>query len=273
MPSAKTSKISLAFWLVLDVAVVGFVSLQCLGWPEFSAEAPDDQQAQDIQQAENQQAEDQQTDEVQRYAQFSGDLRDEGSLKVGDVAPNFSLATSDGRSTVSLSDFRDQKPVVLVFGSYSCPIFRRQFDGLKELSHRYRGEAEFFVVYIQEAHPADGHPLQENDRESIRIGEHKTLEDRRQAAATCSAALGGGLPVLVDAMDNKLRQEYAAWPVRLYVIGQDGRIAYKGHATPERFTLAEMMGTLDRELRAAAGGARTTAMPDACQAGPVVAGG
>ena len=43
----------------------------------------------------------------------------EGDLNVGDEAPDFSLERYDKRSRVRLSDFRDQKPVVLVFGSYT----------------------------------------------------------------------------------------------------------------------------------------------------------
>ena len=43
----------------------------------------------------------------------------EGDLDVGDEAPDFSLETYDKKSQVRLSDFRGQKPVVLVFGSYT----------------------------------------------------------------------------------------------------------------------------------------------------------
>lgn len=43
----------------------------------------------------------------------------EGKLKVGDEAPDFSLETYDKQSTVRLSASRGQKPVVLVFGSYT----------------------------------------------------------------------------------------------------------------------------------------------------------
>ena len=42
-----------------------------------------------------------------------------GHLKVGDEAPDFSLPALDKKSTVRLSAFRGQKPVVLVFGSYT----------------------------------------------------------------------------------------------------------------------------------------------------------
>jgi hypothetical protein len=42
-----------------------------------------------------------------------------GTHNVGDVAPDFSLETLDHQSTVTLSSFRGEKPVVLVFGSYT----------------------------------------------------------------------------------------------------------------------------------------------------------
>jgi hypothetical protein len=42
-----------------------------------------------------------------------------GSHSVGDMAPDFSLESPDHKSTVQLSSFRGEKPVVLVFGSYT----------------------------------------------------------------------------------------------------------------------------------------------------------
>jgi hypothetical protein len=42
-----------------------------------------------------------------------------GSLRVGDLAPDFSLRTVDRKGRVQLSSFRGKQPVVLVFGSYT----------------------------------------------------------------------------------------------------------------------------------------------------------
>jgi hypothetical protein len=42
-----------------------------------------------------------------------------GHLKVGDLAPDFSLPTADRKVRVRLSSFRRHKPVVLIFGSYT----------------------------------------------------------------------------------------------------------------------------------------------------------
>jgi hypothetical protein len=42
-----------------------------------------------------------------------------GSLRVGDPAPDFRLPALDHSSSVQLSSFRGERPVVLVFGSYT----------------------------------------------------------------------------------------------------------------------------------------------------------
>ncbi len=43
----------------------------------------------------------------------------EGKLKVGTLAPDFELKVLDGEGTMKLSSFRDKRPVVLIFGSYT----------------------------------------------------------------------------------------------------------------------------------------------------------
>ncbi|SRR5581483_885383 len=42
-----------------------------------------------------------------------------GTLSVGDAAPDFSLSTLDGKGVVRLSDELRERPVVLIFGSYT----------------------------------------------------------------------------------------------------------------------------------------------------------
>ncbi len=44
---------------------------------------------------------------------------DTNALKVGQEAPEFTLKSLDGESETELSSFRDEKPVVLFFGSYT----------------------------------------------------------------------------------------------------------------------------------------------------------
>ena len=42
-----------------------------------------------------------------------------GQVSVGDMAPDFSLESADHKSPFRLSSLRGEKPVVLVFGSYT----------------------------------------------------------------------------------------------------------------------------------------------------------
>jgi len=42
-----------------------------------------------------------------------------GTVNVGDVAPDFSLESPDHKSSFRLSSLRGERPVVLVFGSYT----------------------------------------------------------------------------------------------------------------------------------------------------------
>ena len=43
------------------------------------------------------------------------------------------------------------------------------------------------------------------------------------------------MPALVDEMDNAVAVAYAGVPERLYLIGTDGRVAYKGGMGPMLF--------------------------------------
>lgn len=47
------------------------------------------------------------------------DQRKEGSLKVGDRAPDVSLVSLDGKTSVRVSEHVGGKPLILVFGSYT----------------------------------------------------------------------------------------------------------------------------------------------------------
>jgi hypothetical protein len=42
-----------------------------------------------------------------------------GRVEVGDPAPDFTLPAVDRSGTITLSSFRGDRPVVLVFGSYT----------------------------------------------------------------------------------------------------------------------------------------------------------
>ena len=52
-----------------------------------------------------------------RYNEY--DIRSEGLLSVGDLVPDLELSTADGAGSRRLSDLYAERPLVLVFGSYT----------------------------------------------------------------------------------------------------------------------------------------------------------
>jgi hypothetical protein len=52
-----------------------------------------------------------------RYNEY--DVRSEGTLQVGDLAPELQLASLDGSGPRTISDLYREKPLVLIFGSYT----------------------------------------------------------------------------------------------------------------------------------------------------------
>lgn len=76
----------------------------------------------------------------------------ETSPRVGEVAPAFALTDLDGQ-VVTLAEVVARGPVVLVSGSFSCPLFRMKTPRFEELARRWEGRATVLFVYAEEAHP------------------------------------------------------------------------------------------------------------------------
>jgi len=55
----------------------------------------------------------------------------------------------------------------------------------------------------------------------------RALSERERLADACSIGLSVTIPMLVDSMDEQASLAYGAYPGRLYLIGVDGRIAFR----------------------------------------------
>jgi tetratricopeptide (TPR) repeat protein len=142
------------------------------------------------------------------------------------------------------------RPVVLVFGSYTCPKLRTSAAGLKTLAEEYRGRVDFRLVYIREAHSEDGTGTQwqstVNDRDGVSLPPARTLSEKREHADLCVRKLDLPFPALVDGMDGAAEAAYQAWPSRVYLLGRDGRVAFSSRLGELDFRPAD----LDAALRA-----------------------
>lgn len=114
---------------------------------------------------------------------------------------------------------------------------------LRDLYAEYHERAHFLVVYIREAHPTDGWYMGKHD-----IRHHQSIEERRQVASACEVAMQNGITTYVDEMDDAVMTAYAAHPDRLYLVGNDGRIAYAGGRGPFGFKPDELKQAIDLAL-------------------------
>jgi hypothetical protein len=106
---------------------------------------------------------------------------------------------------------------------------------LNEIYGKYRDHIEFRVIYIREAHPDDGWRVPENLEAGIHVKEPQTDEERTEIASICQLKLDLQMPMLIDSIDNDVEGKYIALPMRLYLIGRDGRIVYTGERGPFGF--------------------------------------
>ena len=164
--------------------------------------------------------------------------------KVNDLAPDFNLPNPASGQNVRLSGFRGKQPVVLIFGSYSCPNFRGSADALKKLEKDYGAKARFLLVYIREAHSSEKWQSTRNMREGVSMPPASTFEEKQTHAVMCSRQLHLPFPAVVDGMDGAVEIAYNAWPSRAFIIGSDGRIRYSTGLTELDFHPDEIESVL-----------------------------
>ena len=79
-----------------------------------------------------------------------------------------------------------------------------------------------------------------------------TLAARSDIAQVCSLKLDLPIPTLLDDMENSTDRKYYALPDRLYLIGRDGRVAYRGGPGPFGFVASELERAIEEYLNAGA---------------------
>jgi hypothetical protein len=109
-----------------------------------------------------------------------------------------------------------------------------------QIYNDYKDQADFLTIYVREAHPTDEWQMKSNVKEDICYAQPKTLEQRLAIANDFTKRFNFPLPFGVDDMTNSANDAYAAWPERLYVIDEAGRIAYRGGNGPFKYNPKEV---------------------------------
>lgn len=172
---------------------------------------------------------------------------------VDETAPDFTLKTTDGKETVQLAQLVGPKPVVLVFGNFTCGPFRSLYPDVDAVAQRHEDEAVFVMVYVREAHPTDGWHMESNARVGVSAQQPKTYGARVLVCDQFRQRLKPTMPVVVDEINDPVGNAYSGMPARMYVVDARGKVAYKSGRGPFGFRIGEMeqallLALLERDL-------------------------
>lgn len=106
---------------------------------------------------------------------------------------------------------------------------------MQQIAEKHGARARFAIVYIKEAHPTDEWQVTSNEKDGVCYAQPQTVDDRIRIARDFTEKCKVTIPMLADKMDNECERLYSAWPERIYVIGADGTILYKGGMGPFDF--------------------------------------
>jgi hypothetical protein len=142
-------------------------------------------------------------------------------LPAGGPAPDLWLPNLRKQGQIHLAELWRRKPLVLLFGSFSCDIFDEQIKPMQALYDTYHDQMEFLMVCIREA----GH-----DNVSARFLyeradlENETIDHREQRSCRAADYLHFTIPMASDREDRKAEMAYQGFPTRIVVVDTGGKI-------------------------------------------------
>jgi thiol-disulfide isomerase/thioredoxin len=140
----------------------------------------------------------------------------------GDAAPAFTLEQVDG-APMTLADLRGL-PVVLEFGSLTCPPCQAGFPALDGLAREFDGQAHFYFIYVREAHP----------ERFPEYPAHQSYAGKRARAQALRDKFDTPRRVLVDTLDGDVHRAYGGLPNMSWVLDHTGHVFFKGGWTAPR---------------------------------------
>jgi peroxiredoxin len=156
-------------------------------------------------------------------------------MAAGEEAPDFRLTNPADGHEVHLASFRGRRPVVLIFGSFSCNVFHNEAAALEQFYREHRDQAEFLLVYVKEAE----HEIPELD--PILNAIPKGPDQRRQRVLKGRELLHLTIPTVLDSSDSAIQAAYQAFPRRMLVVDTYGHIAFDlGRSLQSNWDLARV---------------------------------
>jgi len=112
---------------------------------------------------------------------------------------------------------------------------------VEEQREKYEGKVTFIVLYQREAHP--------EQMQFATIKQPETYEERQALAQRTCDELTVATTIVIDGIDNAVRETYGGLPNSAYIIEKGGKILHKeGWAAPDGWDeiLDKLLGGVSR---------------------------
>jgi len=152
------------------------------------------------------------------YDHFFGELIEEANEfrtgpAPGQRMPEVERETVDGER-VRIGG-RREKPMLLAFGSLTCPMTHAAIPVLQGLYERYGDQIDFVTLYVRECHPGE------------KIPQPTTYEQKREYARRLRDDHGIPWPVVVDDLEGTLHQQLDPKPSAAYLVDPRGVVMFR----------------------------------------------
>ncbi|MDP1801801.1 MAG: T9SS type A sorting domain-containing protein [Bacteroidota bacterium] len=161
----------------------------------------------------------------------------------GDTVPDFKLYGLSGDSIILSQELANGKPVLLIAGSLTCPVFRAKITAINQIVSTYSSNIKVFVINTLEAHPTDTsvysgniNVTSQNVTAGILFPQPQTYGARKQMVDTMSSYLTLNAPVFIDGPCNNWWKNFGPAPNNSYLIGTNGVVLNKHgwfHKSPD----------------------------------------
>ncbi len=149
-----------------------------------------------------------------RHDMMKKDMHFRGGPEPGSVAPDFDLPTVVG-GRFHLGEYRGRRPVLIKFGSITCPMTTGARPGLINLFNDFKDRVEVVSVYVREAHPGENYP------------HHLSAERKMRQARDWVKLDKVPWTVAVDMLEGATHEAYGPLPNSAYLIDRTGRVAFR----------------------------------------------
>ncbi|RPF20683.1 TlpA family protein disulfide reductase [Myceligenerans xiligouense] len=140
---------------------------------------------------------------------------DRDALGPGSRLPEFDLPLLDGGRFTSGA--LGERPVLMVFGSRTCPVTESSVPVLKRLHARFGNRVRFVLVNTREAHPGQT------------IGQPATDAEKHLHAQRLRLHHDIPFEVAVDDIDGTVHRAFSPKPNSAYLVDTTGTITFRFH--------------------------------------------